>query len=90
MEQISVPVGILQRSLHCDAGYDGDSFGFDIIARPDDLKVDLSKFGLGVLEPSGKIAARLRRRETISRCETKDNLRQTNSGGFSDVNDVLT
>lgn len=39
-------------------------FDCDILAGPKDLKIDLTKFGMGVLGPSGKVAARLRRRET--------------------------
>ena len=41
-----------------------ESFDCDILARPKNLKVDLSKFGMGILGPSGKVAARLRRRVT--------------------------
>ncbi|KAF2821982.1 cytochrome P450 [Ophiobolus disseminans] len=38
-----------------------ESFDCDILAEPKDLKLDLSKFGMGVLGPSGKVGARLRR-----------------------------
>lgn len=41
-----------------------ECFDCDILAGPKDLKIDLSKFGMGVLGPSGKAAARLRRRKT--------------------------
>jgi cytochrome P450 len=41
-----------------------ESFDCDILARPEDLKVDLSKFGMGVLGPSGKVSARLRGRKS--------------------------
>jgi hypothetical protein len=42
-----------------------ESFDCNILARPKDLKVNPSKFGMGVLALSGKIAARVRRRETV-------------------------
>jgi cytochrome P450 len=41
-----------------------DSFDCDVLAGPKDLKLDLRKFGMGVLGPSGKVSARLRRRTT--------------------------
>jgi cytochrome P450 len=41
-----------------------ESFDCDILAEPKALRIDLSKFGMGVLGPSGKVAARLRRRGT--------------------------
>ncbi|KAF1951449.1 cytochrome P450 [Byssothecium circinans] len=40
-----------------------ESFDCDILAEPKSLKVDQSKFGMGVLGPSGKVPARLRQRE---------------------------
>ena len=40
-----------------------ESFDRNILARPKDLRIDLSKFGMGVLRPSDKVAARIRRRE---------------------------
>jgi hypothetical protein len=40
-----------------------ERFDYDILAGPKDLKADLSKCGMGVLGPSGKVAARLRRKE---------------------------
>ena len=41
-----------------------DSFDCDILAEPKDLKMDLTKFGMGVLGPSGKVGARFQRRQT--------------------------
>jgi cytochrome P450 len=41
-----------------------DSFDCDILAEPKDLKMDLTKFGMGVLGPNGKVGARLQRRQT--------------------------
>ncbi|KAF1975827.1 cytochrome P450 [Bimuria novae-zelandiae CBS 107.79] len=38
-------------------------FECDILASSKDLKLDLSKFGIGVLGPSGTISARLRKRD---------------------------
>lgn len=39
-----------------------ESFECDILARPKSFKLDLSKFGMGVLGPSGKVAVRICRR----------------------------
>jgi cytochrome P450 len=41
-----------------------ESFDCDIPAEPKALRIDLSKFRMGFLGPSGKVAARLCRRET--------------------------
>ncbi|KAF2637119.1 hypothetical protein P280DRAFT_521635 [Massarina eburnea CBS 473.64] len=41
-------------------------FDCNILAEPKVLKVDQSKFGMGVLAPSGKVVARLRGRETTN------------------------
>jgi cytochrome P450 len=41
-----------------------DSFDCDILSGSKALKPDLRKFGMGVLGPTGKVAARLRQRET--------------------------
>lgn len=41
-----------------------DSFDCDIIAGPKDLEIDLTKFGMGVLGPRGRVGARLQRRQT--------------------------
>jgi len=40
-----------------------DNFDCDILAEPRNLRMDTRKFGMGVLDPSGKIAVRLRKRE---------------------------
>ena len=39
-----------------------ECFDCEILAKPKDLMIDLSKFGMGVLGPSGKIPVRMRRR----------------------------
>lgn len=40
-----------------------ESFECDILAKPKNLEPDLSKFGMGILGPKGKVASRLRPRE---------------------------
>jgi cytochrome P450 len=40
-----------------------DAFDCDILASPASLKLDLKKFGMGVLGPKGRVPARVRRRE---------------------------
>jgi cytochrome P450 len=40
-----------------------DAFDCDILASPVSLKLDLKKFGMGVLGPKGRVPARVRRRE---------------------------
>lgn len=42
-----------------------ESFDCDILAKPEDLKLDLSKFGMGVAGPRGKVAVRLCKRAPI-------------------------